>query len=280
MDLRLALHDLAHTHRLDAVAARRLESLAGFDAEPARLQRTLPLGLAVLLFTDGPSGVKKALGLAVSVPNRAARAYLSGIHGLDPERTGNVIEVELAPGVKPPDFEASERRTLATSACGVCGRASIDDLLARLVPQSDPPTFDAAWLTSLTDELRPAQQNFAVTGGLHAALITEPQRGHQVLREDIGRHNAVDKAIGRLLLDRSLPATNAALVVSGRAGFEIVQKALMAGISALVSLSAPSSLAIGTAARSGMVLLGFARGSDFNVYAGAERLRGLSGRGI
>jgi len=193
---------------------------------------------------------------------------------------GNLLEVQLAPGVAGIELEASRRSNLTTSACGVCGRASIDDLLARLSPLQNPASFDATWIARLSEELARAQPNFAHTGGLHAAAIAEPARGLLVVREDIGRHNAVDKAVGRLLLDRALPARNSVLVVSGRASFEIVQKALAAGISALVSVSAPSSLAVGTAARSGMLLVGFARSGDFNVYAGAERLRGLSGRGI
>ncbi|MGC4090249.1 MAG: formate dehydrogenase accessory sulfurtransferase FdhD [Polyangiaceae bacterium] len=199
---------------------------------------------------------------------------------LDPERTGNVVEVQLAPSAARHELEASRRRTLVSAACGVCGRASIDELLERLGPLVDAPSFDAAWLAGLPAVLAAAQRNFAHTGGLHAAAIVEPERGTLVVREDVGRHNAVDKAIGRLLLDRALPAKSAALVVSGRAGFEIVQKALAARISALVSVSAPSSLAVGTAARSGLLLLGFARDSSFNVYAGVERLRGLDVRGI
>jgi FdhD protein len=194
--------------------------------------------------------------------------------------TGNVLEVQLAPGVVGSELEASRRASLTTSSCGVCGRASIDDLLARLEPLPDEARFEASFIAGLPAELARVQPNFARTGGLHAAAVVEPAGGLLVAREDIGRHNAVDKALGRLLLDRALPARHAALVVSGRASFEIVQKALAAGISALVSVSAPSSLAVGTAARSGMLLVGFARAGDFNVYAGAERLRGLGGRGI
>ncbi|MFZ5890880.1 MAG: formate dehydrogenase accessory sulfurtransferase FdhD [Myxococcota bacterium] len=192
----------------------------------------------------------------------------------------NVIAVQLAPGVLLDEHEASRRRSLATAACGVCGRSTIDDLLARLKPLSQSTVFDSAWLAGLPGALTGAQRNFSHTGGLHAAAVAHPERGLLALREDIGRHNAVDKVVGRLLLDGDLPAHGAALVVSGRAGFEIVQKAWVAGIGALVSVSAPSSLAVGTAVRSKMLLLGFAREGNFNVYAGGERLRGLGGRGI
>ncbi len=192
---------------------------------------------------------------------------------LDPERTHNVMEVELAPGV--PHVELARRHTVSSSACGVCGRASIDDLLERVARPENTSTFEASWLAALPEALARAQRNFVHTGGLHAAAIVHPERGVLALREDIGRHNAVDKAVGRLLLDGSLPAGDAALVVSGRAGFEIAQKAVVAGLGALVSVSAPSSLAVETAVRSGLVLLGFARGGDFNVYSGADRLRGI-----
>lgn len=190
----------------------------------------------------------------------------------------NVMEVALAPSANIAELTA--RSTLSSSACGVCGRASVDDLLKRVVPLDTSVEFEAAWLAALPEELARAQRNFVHTGGLHAAAAVHPERGVLALREDIGRHNAVDKVVGRLLLDRALPVPDAALVVSGRAGFEIVQKAIAAGIGAVVSVSAPSSLAIGTAVRSGLVLIGFARNGDFNVYSGAERLRDLAGRGI
>ncbi|HET9930387.1 MAG TPA: formate dehydrogenase accessory sulfurtransferase FdhD [Polyangiaceae bacterium] len=192
---------------------------------------------------------------------------------LDPERTHNVIEVDLAADAG--RAELAERRTVSSSACGVCGRTSIDDLLERVERPSTTPNFDAAWLAALPEMLARAQRNFVHTGGLHAAAIAHPERGVLALREDIGRHNAVDKAVGRLLLDRALPAHDSALVVSGRAGFEIAQKAVVAGLGALVSVSAPSSLAVETAVRSGLVLLGFARGGDYNVYSAFERLRGI-----
>lgn len=188
------------------------------------------------------------------------------------EGWGNVIDVNLAPGVPGPDEASSSRCMFMSSACGVCGRAGVEDLLSRLTPLVGGARFGCEWLSGLVSALRGAQANFARTGGLHAAGIARSGQPFRVVREDIGRHNAVDKAIGRLLLDREVPASDCALIVSGRAGFEIVQKALMAGIPALVCVSAPSSLAIRVAESAGALLIGFARERRFNVYAGKERL--------
>lgn len=185
----------------------------------------------------------------------------------------NVIDVTPAPGgrlARYPGLEA--RSTITSAACGVCGRATIDDLVRRLGHREDSTRLDGAWLARLPEALSEQQVNFARTGGLHAAGAAEHGAALTVVREDVGRHNAVDKVVGRLLLDDRMPGAGSALVVSGRASFEIVQKALSAGFSALVCVSAPSSLAIETAARFGLVLLGFVRGGGFNIYAGAERV--------
>jgi FdhD protein len=148
----------------------------------------------------------------------------------------------------------------------------VADLLQRLVPIPPGTTFSRSFIAQLPTELSQRQPHFERTGGLHAAGIAAPSDGIEVVREDVGRHNAVDKVIGRLVLDARLPAHGLALVVSGRTSFEIVQKAVAAGLSAVVGVSAPSSLAIATAARFGVLLCGFARAGGFNVYAGAERL--------
>lgn len=204
----------------------------------------------------------------------ASRADLGGIQHCS--RTGadgasNRIEVLSAPGTVLA-IEATRRGTLTTSACGVCGRQLIADLLERLQPAAEA-SFSRSFIAGLTTELTKQQPSFERTGGLHAAGIALAQHGLCVVREDVGRHNAVDKAIGRLLLDGRLPVSEGILVVSGRTSFEIVQKALAAGLSGVVGVSAPSSLAVSTAARFGLLLCGFARGNAFNVYAGAERLR-------
>jgi FdhD protein len=191
------------------------------------------------------------------------------------EGFGNVIDVIPAPGTTF-DFERAERtrRTHWTSAaCGICGRQSIDDLLSRCVPLRDDTVWNVTTLRGLTRALRERQANFDRTGGVHAAGVALRDGTYRVVREDVGRHNAVDKAVGRLLLDDELPARERALVVSGRTSFEIVQKALAARIALVVSVSAPSSLAVATAARANMTLVGFAREAGFNVYSGAERLR-------
>lgn len=190
------------------------------------------------------------------------------------EGWGNTIDVSAAPGTVL-DVEAlghTRRGTLTHASCGVCGRQLVDDLLLRLVPVPPGPAFSRSFIAGLPLELRPLQPNFERTGGLHAAGMATPAQGVELVREDVGRHNAVDKVVGRLVLDARTRAVGSVLVVSGRTSFEIVQKAVAAGFSAVVGVSAPSSLAIATAARFDLLLCGFARAGAFNVYAGAERL--------
>lgn len=193
-----------------------------------------------------------------------------------PGASGNVIDVTSAPGhvIEWEPTGPMRRATLVTSACGVCGRRSIDDLLARVGEVQDDARFAAAWIRRLTRELSPRQANFAASGGVHAAALWDASGAAYVLREDVGRHNAVDKVLGRAALDRRLPARGMTLVVSGRASFELVQKAAVAHVSMLVSVSAPSSLAVAAARRSGITLVGFARDERFNVYAGEQRIIG------
>jgi FdhD protein len=215
------------------------------------------------------------LGLLLSEGIVRSAADVGGIaHCGKPGELGNVIDVSAAPGAVI-DWEpdgAVRRATLTTSACGVCGRRSIDDLLARVLPIQDDSRFSEAWVQSLTAQLNPRQQNFAASGGVHAAALWDAAGGAAIVREDVGRHNAVDKVVGRCALDRGLPARGRALVVSGRASFELVQKAIVAQIPLLVSVSAPSSLAVAAARAAGLTLVGFAREHRFNVYAGEERL--------
>ncbi|HEY3254875.1 MAG TPA: formate dehydrogenase accessory sulfurtransferase FdhD, partial [Polyangiaceae bacterium] len=166
----------------------------------------------------------------------ASRADLGGIqHCARPGTEGaqNTIDVLPAPGAVL-EAEATRRGTLTTSACGVCGRKLIDDLLERLRPAAPCPPFSRSFIARLSGELEKQQPSFQRTGGLHAAGIALGSAGLCVVREDVGRHNAVDKAIGRLLLDGRLPTLGALLVVSGRTSFEIVQKALAAGLSGVV----------------------------------------------
>jgi FdhD protein len=234
--------------------------------------------LATTMRTPG-SDVELVAGLLLSEGILGTREDLSGVVLEARDEPGvagsGVVEVRFtsAEGAARPAFAASRRGTLVSSACGVCGRLGIDDLLRGLSPADSAIQFDAAVLGGLPKALSAAQPNFARTGGLHAAGVARGDGALLVVREDVGRHNAVDKALGRLLLDARLPMPEGVLVVSGRASFEIVQKAAAAGLSALVSVSAPSSLAIETAERARLLLVGFARNGGFNVYAGRERLR-------
>ena len=180
----------------------------------------------------------------------------------------NVIDVHLAgqPDRRP------ERSMLASSACGVCGAVMIEDLRRGLSPLGDGPLVQASVLPGLVDALRAGQGVFERTGGLHAAGLFSADGSLLCLREDIGRHNALDKVAGRRLLDGKLPASDSVLVVSGRAGYEIVQKSIAAGIPVLAAVGAPSSLAVALAREFRQTLVGFLRGERFNVYSAPERL--------
>jgi FdhD protein len=182
----------------------------------------------------------------------------------------NTLEVTPAPG-KPIDVEkmgASRRGTLTTAACGVCGRRSIDDLLARCKPLPEPPAVTRDWLRRAVDALTGSQPVFARTGGCHGAALVRLDGTHVATYEDVGRHNAVDKLVGSRLVARALPLSGHALVVSGRLSFEIVQKAIVAGIPVVAAVSAASSLAIDLAKRANVTLAGFVRGDAVTVYAG------------
>ena len=161
---------------------------------------------------------------------------------------------------------------LASSACGVCGAVLIEDLRRDLSSLQDGLRVDPAILPGLVDRLRSGQGVFDRTGGLHAAGLFTPGGELICLREDVGRHNAVDKVVGRQLLDERLPASAAVLVVSGRAGYEIVQKSVNAGIPVLCAVGAPSSLAVALAREFNQTLVGFLRGERFNVYSAPARL--------
>ena len=190
------------------------------------------------------------------------------------EQQYNVLDVELAPGVAPPRPTA-RRDFLTTSSCGLCGKTSIESVRAqsRFDVATDPLELDPAALALLPDRLRQAQGVFERTGGLHAAGLFDATGSLVCVREDIGRHNAFDKVIGWAATDGRLPLRSHVILASGRASFELTQKALMAGIPALAAVSAPSSLAVALAEEAGMTLIGFLRGETMNVYAGGHRLR-------
>lgn len=188
-------------------------------------------------------------------------------------QTYNVIEAQLAPGVAPPDASL-ERHVYTSSSCGICGTASIDAVhkTSQFSIDDDPLRVDVRVLAGLPDTLRSQQKVFDRTGGVHAAGLFNSDGDLLCLREDVGRHNAVDKVVGWALREGRLPLAGTVLQVSGRASFELVQKAYLAGIPALAAVSAPSSLAVELAEAAGMTLVGFSRGTSLNAYAHPERI--------
>jgi FdhD protein len=179
------------------------------------------------------------------------------------------------------DSKVAERHFVATASCGICGKASIDEVALRVEPLPEGPVVGRSVILALPDLLRAAQRAFDETGGLHAAGLFTPKGELLALREDVGRHNAIDKLVGSQVLAGAMPLHDRVLMVSGRVSFEIVQKAAVAGIPIVCAVSAPSDLAIETAERLGVTLVGFLRGDGFNVYAHDARidLRDLSGLG-
>ena len=237
--------------------------------------------LSVVMRTPG-ADIELALGLlfAEGVLRSASDVKLVRISAEAGEREpaldvdaslmeSNQVDVQLAvaPARKP------ERSMLSSSACGVCGAVMIEDLRRGLAPLAPGMTVDAAVIPPLADALRARQGVFEKTGGLHAAGLFSPAGELVCTREDVGRHNALDKVVGRALIDGKLPASSSLLVVSGRAGYEIVQKSITAGIPLLVAVGAPSSLAVALAREFNQTLIGFLRGSRFNGYSCPERLR-------
>jgi FdhD protein len=190
--------------------------------------------------------------------------------GAETGATRNLVEVELEAGAF--DHEDLQRNFFAASSCGICGKASIEAIRVRGLRAPDSRlTVDPEVLCQLPDRLRARQQVFGRTGGLHAAALFDASGNLLEVREDIGRHNAVDKVVGWALLAGLVPLSQHVLVVSGRGGFEIVQKALAAGIPVVASVSAPSSLAVKLARELNLTLVGFLRGRRFVIYAGQER---------
>jgi FdhD protein len=185
----------------------------------------------------------------------------------------NVIRVELAADIEV-DLGRLQRHFYTTSSCGVCGKASLDALRVTGVEAAakSDVAFPESVIIGMPDQLRAAQETFEKTGGLHAAAAFDTNGDIQALMEDVGRHNAVDKVIGHLLMGDRLPAATLGMMVSGRASFELMQKTLVAGIPLLAAVSAPSSLAVQLAREFNMTLIGFLRGDTFNIYSGDERI--------
>lgn len=256
--------------------ARRPDALAA--EEPLEI-RVDGRSLAVTMRTPGHDvelahGFLLTEGVITSPADIGTARYCDSVDDSG-RNTYNVLDVALAPGVTAPD-DSVERRFYTTSSCGVCGKASLDAVRTRTAfpPAADPARFPAEVLFELPDALRAAQKVFDSTGGLHGAGLFSADGALLVAREDVGRHNAVDKVLGHALLTGRVPAAGTVLMVSGRASFELTQKAVMAGVPALAAVSAPSSLAAEMADDAGMTLVGFLRGRSMNIYAGASRVTG------
>jgi FdhD protein len=221
---------------------------------------------------DLAAGFLVSEGVIHAADDVTAIRYCAGATA-DGGNTYNVVDLVLAPGVAAPDASL-ERNFYTTSSCGLCGKASLDAVRtsAAWSVAEDPLRVGPEVLTALPDRLRAAQRVFDSTGGLHAAGLFSGDGELLCLREDVGRHNAVDKVVGHALRSGMLPLRGTVLMVSGRASFELVQKAAMAAIPVLAAVSAPSSLAVDLAAESGLTLVGFLRGTSMNVYTGTERL--------
>ena len=253
----------------------RDEALAG--EEPLEM-RALgpgqdPVSIAVTMRTPGD---EEALAIGFLVSEGLVRP--SDLAGVRFEVGDPVVmaqpENEITARLEQP-FEAAKvasRNFVATASCGICGKASVDDVVLRCEPLPKGPIVQRATLLRLPGVMRQAQEVFASTGGLHAAALFTADGELLALREDVGRHNALDKVIGAMALGGELPLHDSVLLVSGRVSFEIVQKAGMAGSPIMAAISAPTDLAVATAQRLGMTLVGFLRGERFNIYTGRERI--------
>jgi FdhD protein len=260
-----------------APATTRADFLA--VEEPLEI-RVFSRPLAITMRSPGHD-VELAAGFLVSegvihhAEHYSTARYCAGaVADAEDGNTYNVLDVTLAPGVAPPD-PSIERSFYTTSSCGICGKASIDAVhtASHFTVTEDELSIDAAMLASFPDKLRAGQDLFDRTGGLHAAALFDGLTGEiLVLREDVGRHNAVDKVVGWALMNDRLPGRNCVLMVSGRASFELTQKALMAGIPMLTAVSAPSSLAAELASDSGITLVGFLRGPSMVIYSRPDRI--------
>jgi FdhD protein len=251
------------------------------EATPDRVAHEEPLeiqvggsALAVVMRTPGHD-VELATGFLLTERVVAGLEQIESVHhrsqAPDPEAEDNVVRATLAPGVAL-DLEALRRNLFASSSCGVCGKATLDNALATATPLDDPARFEATRLYGLPGQLRAAQPAFDETGGLHAAALFDPAGRLLVAREDVGRHNAVDKVVGWAARAGRLPLAGHVLMVSGRVSFEIVQKALAARIPLVAAVSAPSSLAVSLAERAGIGLVAFLRGRSMSVYGRRQRI--------
>jgi FdhD protein len=262
--------------RVEAVAgeerSRRRDRLASEEPLEIRVQAPgMPQrAVAVTMRTPG-SDFELAAGF-LHTEGVVGPGDITGVRYCDvprAEQNYNVVTVDLA---RPVELGGAERSFYTTSSCGVCGKASLDAVEVHCAPVADGLTVAASTVAGLPETLRARQAVFDKTGGLHAAGLFTSSGDLLELREDVGRHNAVDKLVGHALLAGQVPLSDRILLVSGRASFEIVQKAAVAGIPVVCAVSAPSSLAVDAARRFGMTLAGFVRDGRFNVYTGGGRI--------
>ncbi|WP_406032396.1 formate dehydrogenase accessory sulfurtransferase FdhD [Nocardioides sp. NBC_00163] len=258
----------------DGVISRRPDTLAA--EEPMEI-RVNGRPLTVTMRTPGSDfdlaiGFLVSEGVVHSADDVASVRYCAGATA-DGGNTYNVVDVGLAAHVPPPDASL-ERSFYTTSSCGLCGKASLEAVRTSSAWSVAEDTLQVTpeLLATMPERLRESQRVFDSTGGLHAAGLFDADGNLLCVREDVGRHNAVDKVIGHALREGLVPLRNSMLMVSGRASFELVQKAVMAGIPLLAAVSAPSSLAVDLADDNGLTLVGFLRGSSMNIYAGTDRI--------
>lgn len=256
--------------KTDLVAVEEpLEIRLGFGPADQREQRSL----AVTMRTPGHD-FELAAGFLFTEGIVQSFSQIDNIRyceNLGKQEENNVVRVELSSALAP-DFQKLQRNFYTTSSCGVCGKSSIEAVTVQYEPITTNWSVSAKLIQSLPDKLREAQHVFEHTGGLHASGLFDQQGSLILLREDVGRHNALDKVIGAMLFKKTIPLSDYILVVSGRASFELVQKAAIAGIPVLVAVGAPSSLAVNLAQTSGTTLIGFAREGRFNIYTHPTRI--------
>jgi FdhD protein len=253
---------------------RREDRLAG--EEPMAIRAAgpgqEPVDVAITMRTPG-SEAELAVGFLCSEGLLASRDELAGIETGDSTRVARPDDEITVRLTRPFDTTlVAQRHFAATASCGICGKASLDEVHVRSAPIPDGPVIDGSVLLALPARLREAQAVFEATGGLHAAGLFDAEGRVIAVREDIGRHNALDKLIGSQLLAGALPLHGRIILVSGRAGFELVQKAAVAGAPIMAAVSAPSDLAVEAAERLGVTLVGFLRGDGYNVYARPDRI--------
>jgi FdhD protein len=259
--------------KIDLVAVEEpLEIRLGFGKKEERVQRAI----TVTMRTPG-NDYELATGLLFNEGIIKSYDDIADIHFCQDtgkqEEAENVVRVELAYEITP-NLLPLERNFYTNSSCGVCGKTSIDSLEIRdcaIIPPAKP-VLSRATLTSLPEKLRKSQSVFEYTGGLHASALFRPDGDLVIMREDIGRHNALDKLIGAMVFERKIPLYNYLLLVSGRASFELVQKSVVAGIPIMAAVGAPSSLAVDLAERFGITLVGFLKENYFNIYSHPSRV--------